>query len=246
MKRSIAHAFPLLLFIITGSSTTALSQSRPSERLSARVSGGSKGGCPFFTRPSIESDGVVLRTNYHLVGSRVCFERTMFVCSAGNWRDDGSCTSHRDWQKRTVERLEGGSSGGASAGSGAQGRSSNYASRGEGSPDGPSLDDLLTQSEQSSDRAAAAEQRSLMAGAQRAMQENSQAQGEFDTSVGNPVSNTSTSSWNNFNNQFNAQARELYERKAREAQSRRSSPVSRQRQNPPVGGSHCEFADGCR
>lgn len=193
------------MLLTIGHGSTALSQSS----LDTRLRGSSKGACPYFTRPSVESDGEVLRLNSHAAGSRVCYRRRMYSCSAGAWSDMGDCPSFRGWEKMTVERLEGSSGNQPPDGAG----------RGRGAAAGPSLEDLMMQNERNNDLAAAGERRTLMGEAQQAMQESGNAREDFGSAATSAQPRPATSSWNDFNAQFNAQARALAERKAREGQA---------------------------
>lgn len=179
----------------------------------------------------MESDGEVMRTNTHQSGSRVCFRGDMYTCEEGTWRNYGSCTGYKDWQKRTVERLEGepgrlGAARPSSRGGGSEGGAS-----GGG---GNALENLLDQNENAQDRATQAEQQALMGSARQAAQANNAAQAEFDAGGSRGGATSGSSSWNDFNRQFNQQAQGLYARKAQEAQG------SALGQNN-VGGDRCSL-----
>jgi hypothetical protein len=73
-------------------------------------------GCPYLTRPSMESTAGVTRHNYYDAGSWVCFEGTMHLCqSSGAWKTQGACTNYQNWESMQACDYEGASSGSCSS-----------------------------------------------------------------------------------------------------------------------------------
>jgi len=62
--------------------------------------------CQYFTRDSVESDGLVTRMNYHAEGARVCYQGRMYQCRNGRWDVLNECTEYPNWRERRAEKLE--------------------------------------------------------------------------------------------------------------------------------------------
>ena len=77
-------------------------------------------GCPFFTRPAVESDSLATLNSYE-AGSYVCHSETMYLCrTRGEWKNMGPCTSYQRWEENLACKLEGTSGPGCGPGSGQQ------------------------------------------------------------------------------------------------------------------------------
>lgn len=50
-------------------------------------------GCPYFTKPMVESCGIVKSLNTHASGSHLCYSGTYYYCNVGQWINKGTCSN---------------------------------------------------------------------------------------------------------------------------------------------------------
>tara|TARA_R100000306_G_scaffold8148_2_gene11185 strand:- start:7693 stop:8496 length:804 start_codon:yes stop_codon:yes gene_type:complete len=63
-------------------------------------------GCPYFTRPEVESCDGVTRTNFYTEGSKVCFNDMVYECGPTSWTKIMPCEEYWNSNIKNAEDLE--------------------------------------------------------------------------------------------------------------------------------------------